>query len=151
MLRAFSISASGMTAERLRMDTIANNLANANTTRSADGGPYRRQIPVFAAREAVGPRAGRGVSAGPAGRAATDFSGMGVRVVGIVRDSQPSRLVYDPHHPDADEEGYVHMPNVDVVREMVDLISASRAYEANITTFNTAKTMALRALDIGRA
>lgn len=148
MLRAFSISASGMTAERLRMDTIANNLANANTTRSADGGPYRRQIPVFAAREAIGSRSGRGVSAG---RGAAGFSGMGVRVVGIAHDSQPSRLVYDPYHPDADEEGYVHMPNVDVVREMVDLISASRAYEANITTFNTAKTMALRALDIGRA
>lgn len=140
-----------MTAERLRMDTIANNLANANTTRSADGGPYRRQIPVFASREAVGPRAGRGVPGGRAGRDVADFSGMGVRVVGIAHDSQPSRLVYDPHHPDADNDGYVHMPNVDVVREMVDLISASRAYEANITTFNTAKTMALRALDIGRA
>lgn len=142
MLRSFAISASGMTAERLRMDTIANNLANANTTRTADGGPYRRQVPVFAAREAARPGAGR--------RAST-FTGMGVRVVGIARDTQPARLVYDPQHPDADENGYVHMPNVDVVREMVDLISASRAYEANITSFNTAKSMAMRALDIGRA
>lgn len=142
VLRSFAISASGMTAERLRMDTIANNLANANTTRTADGGPYRRQIPVFAAREAARPASGRRASA---------FTGMGVRVVGIAYDPGPPRLVYDPEHPDADENGYVHMPNVDVVREMVDLISASRAYEANITSFNTAKAMAMRALDIGRA
>lgn len=142
MLRSFAISASGMTAERLRMDAIANNLANANTTRTADGGPYRRQIPVFAARELTRSQARRSGSA---------FVGMGVRVVGIHHDDSPPRLVYDPEHPDADENGYVHMPNVDVVREMVDLISASRAYEANITAFNTAKSMAMRALEIGRA
>lgn len=142
MLRSFSISASGMTAERLRMDTIANNLANANTTRTADGGPYRRQVPVFAVREMSRTGARRGNAA---------FTGMGVRVVGIYRDDSPPRLVYDPEHPDADENGYVHMPNIDVVREMVDLISASRAYEANITAFNTAKSMAMRALEIGRA
>src|SRR5690625_1545153 len=142
MLRSFAISASGMTAERLRMDTIANNLANANTTRTADGGPYRRQVPVFAARESARVAARR---------RPTEFPGMGVRVVGISHDTQPARLIYDPQHPDADENGYVHMPNVDVVREMVDLISASRAYEANITSFNTAKSMAMRALDIGRA
>ncbi len=142
MLRSFAISASGMTAERLRMDTIANNLANANTTRTADGGPYRRQVPIFAVRES---------SRVPARRSSSSFTGMGVRVVGIAQDTQPARLVYDPQHPDADENGYVHMPNVDVVREMVDLISASRAYEANITSFNTAKAMAMRALEIGRA
>lgn len=142
MLRSFAISASGMTAERLRMDTIANNLANANSTRTADGGPYRRQVPVFAARES---------SRVDARRRPAEFSGMGVRVIGISQDTQPARLVYDPQHPDADENGYVHMPNVDVVREMVDLISASRAYEANITSFNTAKSMAMRALEIGRA
>ncbi len=138
MLRTFTISASGMTAERLRMDTIANNLANANTTRTADGGPYRRQVPVFAARETA-------VLARPGG-----FAG-GVRVLGIRHDPSPPRMVYDPAHPDANEEGYVAMPNVDVVREMVDLITASRAYEANVTAFNTAKSMAMRALDIGRA
>lgn len=142
MLRSFAISASGMTAERLRMDTIANNLANANSTRTADGGPYRRQVPVFAARES---------SRVDARRRPAEFSGMGVRVIGISQDTQPARLVYDPQHPDADENGYVYMPNVDVVREMVDLISASRAYEANITSFNTAKSMAMRALEIGRA
>ncbi|HEY8496796.1 MAG TPA: flagellar basal body rod protein FlgC [Limnochordales bacterium] len=139
MLHTFAISASGMTAERLRMDTIANNLANANTTRTAGGGPYRRQVPVFAARETRVP--GR-----PGG-----FTGAGVRVIGIHHDSSPPRLVYDPNHPDADANGYVAMPNVDVVREMVDLITASRAYEANVTAFNTAKNMAMRALDIGRA
>jgi len=142
MLRSFAISASGMTAERLRMDIIANNLANANTTRTAEGGPYRRQVPVFAPRE---------MSRSLARRSGVAFTGMGVRVVGIYEDDAPPRLVYDPQHPDADENGYVQMPNVDVVREMVDLISASRAYEANITTFNTAKSMAMRALDIGRA
>lgn len=142
MLRSFAISASGMTAERLRMDMIANNLANANTTRTAEGGPYRRQVPVFAPRE---------MSRSLARRSGVAFTGMGVRVVGIYEDDAPPRLVYDPQHPDADENGYVQMPNVDVVREMVDLISASRAYEANITAFNTAKSMAMRALDIGRA
>src|SRR5690625_2926489 len=116
MLKAFAISASGMTAERLRMDTIANNLANAETTRTAEGGPYRRQVPVFAARleRSVGDRvSGRG------------GQGMGVRVVSIRQSDSPPRLVYDPQHPDAREDGYVEMPDVDVVREMVDLISAS--------------------------
>ncbi|HEY8416582.1 MAG TPA: flagellar basal body rod protein FlgC [Limnochordales bacterium] len=138
MLHTFAISASGMTAERLRMDTIANNLANANTTRTAEGGPYRRQVPVFAARETR-----RGARPG-------GFTGAGVRVVAIRHDPGAPRLVYDPSHPDAGPDGYVAMPNVDVVREMVDLITASRAYEANVTAFNTAKSMAMRALDIGR-
>lgn len=141
MLRTFAISASGMTAERLRMDTIANNLANAETTRTADGGPYRRQVPVFASRleASVGRRAGD-----------QQFRGMGVRVVGINSADGPPRLLYDPDHPDANEDGYVAMPDINVPREMVDLISASRAYEANMTAFNTAKNMAMRALDIGR-
>src|SRR5690606_4754241 len=142
MLRSCAISASGMTPERLRMDIIANNLANAKTTRTAEGGPYRRQVPVYAPRE---------MSRALARRSGVAFTGMGVRVVGIYEDDAPPRLVYDPQHPDADENGYVQMPNVDVVREMVDLISASRAYEANITAFNTAKSMAMRALDIVRA
>lgn len=141
MLRAFTISASGMTAERLRMDTIANNLANAQTTRTEDGGPYRRQVPVFAARLE---QSSRGRFFGQRGR------GMGVRVTEIRQSTGPPRLVYDPDHPDAGEDGYVAMPDVDLAREMVDLISASRAYEANVTTFNTAKNMAMRALDIGR-
>lgn len=141
MLKSFAISASGMTAERLRMDTIANNLANAETTRTPEGGPYRRQVPVFSSR----------LAASMTRRSAEgEFRGMGVRVVRIESSDAPPRLVYDPHHPDADENGYVAMPDVNVPREMVDLISASRAYEANVTAFNTAKNMAMRALDIGR-
>lgn len=143
VFKTFRIAASGLTAERLRMDTIANNLANVNTTRGADGGPYRRQIPVFAPildqklRAAKGPFASGGM-------------GQGVQVVGVISDPSPPRLVYDPQHPDADQDGYVAMPNVHVVREMVDLITATRAYEANIAAINSAKSMAQRALEIGR-
>jgi|SRR5690554_6436021 len=139
--RAFRISASGLTAERLRMDIIANNLANAETTRTPEGGPYRRQMPVFAPilEQAMRPSFSR-----------TGQVGQGVRVVGIVSDSSEPRLVYDPQHPDADADDYVAMPNVNVVQEMVDLISATRAYEANITALNAAKTMAQRSLEIGR-
>ncbi|HBG09965.1 MAG: flagellar basal body rod protein FlgC [Limnochordia bacterium] len=140
--RIFRIAASGLTAERLRMDTIANNLANANTTRTPEGGPYRRQVPVFA------PILDRAVRRG--GSPKETFSGGGVQVVGVVSDPSPPRLVYDPQHPDADAEGYVEMPNVHVVKEMVDLITATRAYEANITALNSAKSMAQRALEIGR-
>lgn len=134
---SFDISASGMTAERLRMDTIANNLANVNTTRTARGGPYRRQMVVFEERlvQALG-----------AGRA----RGAGVRVSRIVEDNDPPRLQYDPDHPDADDQGYVALPNINVVTEMVDMISASRAYEANVAALNAAKAMALKALEIGR-
>ncbi len=136
LFRVFDISASGMTAERLRMDTIANNLANANTTRTARGGPYRRQMVVF--EERLAQASGYGLR------------GNGVRVSRIVEDNDPPRLVYDPHHPDANEQGYVEMPNVNIVTEMVDMITASRAYEANVAALNAAKAMALKALDIGR-
>ena len=143
VFKTFRIAASGLTAERLRMDTIAKNLANANTTRSADGGPYRRQVPIFAPileRSMHGARS-------PIQRGA---QGQGVQVVGVVTDPSPPRLVYDPQHPDANADGYVEMPNVHVVKEMVDLITATRAYEANIAALNSAKSMAQRALEIGR-
>jgi len=135
LFHSLDISASGLTAQRLRMDTIANNLANVNTTRTERGGPYRRQMPVFEARESF---------AGTFRRLA------GVRVARIEEDTDPPRLVYDPGHPDADADGYVRMPNVNVVTEMVDMISASRAYEANIAALNAAKAMAIKALEIGR-
>ncbi|HHY47667.1 MAG TPA: flagellar basal body rod protein FlgC [Firmicutes bacterium] len=143
---AMAISASGMTAERLRMDVIANNIANANTTRTPEGGPYRRQQVLF---RAVMGDAVRGYLSrlDPAHPPAT---GLGVAVVGIVRDPSPPRLVYDPAHPDADQDGYVHMPNVNILAEMVDMLSATRAYEANVTALNAAKSMALKALEIGR-
>lgn len=130
----FGISASGLTAQRLRMDTIANNIANIETTRTPEGGPYQRQVPLFASRESQ----------------ETGQPGGGVRVQALLRDQSPFKRVYEPGHPDADEEGYVLMPNVELVKEMVDMIDASRAYEANVTALNTAKEMAQRALEIGR-
>lgn len=144
MFRALEISLTGLTAERLRMDLIANNLANVNTTRTRQGGPFRRKLAVFASRSqgAFGyflKRAGLG-----------DSLVGGVQVVGIVDDPTPPKLRYDPGHPDADQRGYVALPNVDVVSEMVDLISASRSYEANVTAANAAKYMAMTALEIGR-
>lgn len=128
---SFEISASALTAERLRMDTVANNLANVNTTRGEDGEPFRRQLVVFQERPAW---------PGPGG----------VRVTRIVEDPSPLRRVYDPGHPDADADGYVSYPNVNVVTEMVDLIAASRAYEANLTAFQTAKELFTRTLDLLR-
>ncbi len=143
LLPALAISASGLTAERLRLDMIANNLANINTTRTPRGGPYRREVPVFAERlqEAMGQLPGRPSSRAP---------GAGVEVAAIVEDNSPPRLVYDPSHPDADANGYVHLPNINIVNEMVDMITASRAYEANVTVLNAAKAMTLKALEIGR-
>lgn len=143
VFKALQISGSGLTAERLRMDTIANNLANANTTRSPEGGPYKRQVPVFAP---ILEQQMHGTPA-PMQRGA---SGRGVQVLGVATDNSEPRLVYDPQHPDANADGYVEMPNIHVVQEMVDLITATRAYEANISALNSAKSMAQRALEIGR-
>lgn len=130
----FGISASGLTAQRLRMDTIASNIANIETTRTPEGGPYQRQVPLFSSR--LPDRPGQ--------------PGGGVEVLGLLRDQSPFKRVYEPGHPDADEEGYVLMPNVELVKEMVDMIDASRAYEANVTALNASKDMVQRALDIGR-
>jgi len=137
---AINVAASGLTAERLRMDVISNNIANANTTRTAAGGPYRRQQVVFAARDD---------KRSFANALAAELQG-GVRVVGIVEDNTPGRLVYDPSHPDANALGYVEYPNVNIVSEMVDMMTAARAYEANVTAINAAKSMALKALEIGK-
>ncbi len=135
------ISASGLTAQRLRMDIIASNIANANTTRTPEGGPYRRKVVIFEEqlKDAIGE-----LTPWSSGEA------KGVRVSGIVESKEPPRLVYDPAHPDADERGYVAMPNVSVVKEMTDMISASRAYEANLMVMNLARTMLNRTLDILR-
>lgn len=126
------------------MDVISNNIANVNTTRTEEGGPYRRRRVVF---QAVPARQLEGL----AGPRASSAPGGGVAVAAIEEDPSPARLVYDPGHPDADARGYVATPNVDVVREMVDMIAATRAYEACAAAFDAAKTMAMRALDIGRA
>jgi len=143
-LNSINISASGLTAEKLRMDVISRNIANVNTTRTEDGTPYRRQVVVFQEGD-------KQMSFSDyLNDASKSLVGSGVKVVGIKEDTTPYKSVYDPGHPDADEEGYVKMPNVDVMTEMVNMISASRAYEANITAINSAKSMALKALEIGR-
>lgn len=179
---SFDITASALTAQRLRMDVISSNLANVNTTRKADGtlGGYRRKNVVFApvldeASNRFGIPTGNskangndnsgslpmkaaehGLSMGPdgkpmltAGITQSQFNGAGVHVIQIVEDNKtPMRMVYDPSNPDANEKGYVEMPNVNVVTEMVDMIAASRAYEANVTALQSVKGMNQAALDI---
>lgn len=142
MFGAIDSAASGLTAERLRMDVISNNIANANTTRTAEGGAYRRQIVVFE------PRSGQQSFAQVLSQQMD--TGSGVKVAGITKDTTPTRRVYEPNHPDADKDGYVEMPNINIVSEMVDMITATRAYEANVTAVNAAKSMALKALEIGK-
>ncbi len=144
MFGSFDISASGLTAQRLRMDLIADNIANVNTTRTEAGGPYRRKIPVFQERESSSFSSLLNKSLG------TADEGKGVRVVQITEDQSPFKMIYNPAHPDADADGYVTMPNVEITSEMVDMIDASRAYEANITALNSSKNMALKALEIGK-
>ncbi len=148
---SFKISASGMTAQRLRMDTISQNLANINTTRTEGGGPYRRKTVIF---EEI--NNGRNFRShldkyidGNRNSSVGITSG-GVKVSQIIDDQSPFIEVYDPTHPDANEEGYLLMPNVNSVEEMTNLISANRSYEANITAFNATKGMMGKALDIGR-
>ena len=140
---AFHTSASGLTAQRLRMNLISSNLANINTTRTPGGGPYRRKQAVFAAD--------------PVRKSFKDIlasrqapASVGVKVIDISEDHSTPLKKYDPNHPDADEQGYVAMPNINVMEEMVDLISATRSYEANITAIKASKSMALKALEIGR-
>ena len=131
------ISSSGLSAERLRMDTIASNVANVNTTRTESGGPYVRKIAVFEENlKAIRDKSG--------------FNGNGVKVSAIVDDNSDLKTMYDPTHPDADENGYVAMPNVNILNEMADLIASSRAYEANTTVISTTKNMYLKALEIGK-
>lgn len=129
---AMRISASGMSAERLRMDTISSNMANATTTRTEEGGPYKRKVAVF--QEAYD--SARNPS--------------GVKAVEIQDDESELRKVYDPTHPDADETGYVTYPNVNVLNEMADMIVSTRAYEANVDTLTANKNMFTKALEIGK-
>ena len=147
---ALDISASGLSAERLRMDVTAENLANAQTTRGPNGGPYRRKDVVLQTATGDGFSAALSAAAGSVPGARSGQQPGGVQVVGIAEDQSPARRIYDPGHPDADAQGYVTMPNVDSVTEMVDLISASRAYEANVTVMQTAKQMFSKTLEILR-
>lgn len=127
-MSSIDISTSGLTAQRKRLDIIARNIANAETTRTAKGGPYERQQVVFTT--------GRNGAPGE------------VEVSRVIRDPRPPRMVYRPGHPDADQKGFVAMPNVNVMEEMVDMVSATRSYEANIAAVNAAKSMVRKALDI---
>ena len=139
------ISASALSAQRLRMDVIAENIANANTTRAKDGGPYKRKTVTFEERPNV-----TKFSSSLNDALGKTVEGKGVRVRRIAEDDFPGPSVYDPGHPDADDDGYVKMPNVNIVTEMVNMISASRSYEANVTALSTAKTMLAKTLEIGR-
>jgi flagellar basal-body rod protein FlgC len=142
---SLDISGSALSAERLRMDVVAENLANANTTRAANGGPYRRKVVVLEQQQ--GPNAFGNQLAAEMRRGEKP---KGVQVAAITEDVTPNKRVYDPGHPDADQQGYVSMPNVDSVTEMVDLISASRAYEANVTAMQAAKTLFNKTLELLR-
>jgi flagellar basal-body rod protein FlgC len=140
---ALHTSASGLTAQRLRMNVVSSNLANSNTTRTAEGGPYKKKNIVFASQPLR-----------------ADFQNMvqshlkgkltEVKVVGIVDDPRPPILKYDPQHPDADKNGNVNMPNINLIEEMVNMMSATRSYEANVTAVNATKKMAMKALEIGK-
>lgn len=138
-LTSFRVSASGLSAQRLRLNIIAENVANAQTTRTPEGGPYKRRDPVFAAmpfKEMLGAELAAGNT--------------GVAVERIQTDGRPPRMQYEPTHPDANADGYVAMPNIDVVTEMVNMMSASRSYEANVSVLNASKSMALQDLELGQ-
>lgn len=134
---SFDISSSGIYAQRIRMDTIANNIANAESTKTPEGGPYKRQSVSFKAvyNDTINKQ----------------VQPAGVMVEKVVRESEDFRMVYDPGHPDADKDGYVKMPNVNIVEEMVDMVSATRAYEANVTAMNSVKNMISAAIELGKS
>ncbi|WP_226034952.1 flagellar basal body rod protein FlgC [Aquibacillus saliphilus] len=149
IFHSINTSASALTSQRLRMDTISSNIANAETTRATineDGEyePYRRKMVVFDQNEQ------RFSSHLQAASNRTQTSGSGVRVSEITEDDEPFKLAFNPNHPDANEEGYVQLPNVDPLKEMVDLMSATRSYEANVTSLNASKSMLMKALEIGK-
>lgn len=143
MFDSININATGLTAQKTRIDIISKNMTNSETTRGTGGMPYRRQMVVFQEKKPT-----------PfdyyLSQKTNKFNGEGVKISNIVEDTTPFKLVYEPGHPDADENGYVRMPNVEMVKEMVDLIDAQRAYEANITAMNATKTMLMKSLEIGR-
>lgn len=145
---SFSISASALTAQRLRMDVISSNIANAETTRASvtngEAVPYKRKMVVLEPNKSS-------FNSLLQNQMKNSGSGEGVRVSEIREDQSPLKPVYDPSHPDANAEGYVYMPNVDIAKEMVDMISASRSYEANVTALNSTKAMISKALEIGRS
>lgn len=160
---AIQISASGLSAERLAMDVIANNIANVNTTRTPQGGAFKRQLVVFAQSPSAAQTQGAGMAGALSSSDDSELSNPfdpeksgktsieGVQVVGIVDDTSPDKLVFDPSNPEADGRGYVHMPNVEVVKEMVDMMAASRAYEADVAAIQETRTMNNAAIGLLRS
>ncbi|MDD5948511.1 MAG: flagellar basal body rod protein FlgC [Lachnospiraceae bacterium] len=140
---AMNIAATGMTAQQLRIDIVSQNIANANSTRGEDGNVYRRKTVVMAEK--------RRTAFGNVLETCMGQANSGVKVTGITTDMSDLKMVYDPDHPDADENGYVSYPNVDTVQEMTDMIDASRSFEANVTAFQAAKSMASKGLEIMQA
>ena len=163
MFTGLDISASGLRAQRVRQNVIASNLANAETSRTPEGGPYQRQMVVLKENQSdpeqrfvFGPEKMQGFTTqpehipipAPGLPLDPNHVGSGVEVAAIQGDGTPPRLVYDPGHPDANPEGYVALPNVNVVQEMTDMITATRSYEANATAFNATKAMLMKALEL---
>lgn len=146
-LSSLDISGSGLTASRLRMDVISENISNAETTRTAEGGPYRRKMVVYQCAD--NPGTFRSMLADQTSADGGTVPG-GVKVTGIAEDQTPFSVEYDPSSPDANAQGYVEKPNVDLIQETTDMMAASRAYNANLTAFNTMKDMAAKALELGK-
>lgn len=145
MFDSFDINATGMTAQRFRMDIISQNVANANTTRTEDGSPYVRKVVTFTEKDSQTP------FHHVLNKERDRYSGKGVKINGVYEDTKTQmNMVYDPSHPDADENGYVTYPNVNIITEMTNLIDASRSYEANATAFSASKGIALQGLNIGK-
>lgn len=140
-LNSLNISGSGLTAQRLRMDVISENIANIDTTRTENGGPYRRKMVVLSSQSEFKNMLIQNLN---------EYEAGGVEVTEIAEDQSEFKLTYNPEHPDADENGYVSMPNVDSLKETIDMMEAYRAYQANVTALNTTKQMAIKALEIGR-
>ena len=148
LFQAFDIAASGMTAQRFRMDIIAENIANVSTTRTENGGPYRRKIVTFTEKQL---NAGIPSFRNVLKESMKPYYGNGVKVSKVSEDTETDFIMeYDPSHPDADENGYVRLPNVNTVTEMTNLISASRSYEANVTAFGAIKAMAQSGISVGQ-
>ena len=147
MSESMAVSVSALDAQRQRLNVISSNLANAQSTHTPGGGPYKRRDVVFQSTPVANPfqRALRKVATGP-GAHALD----GVKVLRVQEDSKPGQVIYDPRHPDADTKGFVKMPNVNVMEEMVNMIGASRSYEANVQAINASRAMKSKALEIGR-
>ena len=148
LFQPFDIAASGMTAQRFRMDVIAENIANVSTTRTEDGGPYRRKIVTFEEKQL---KAGVPSFGNILKESTAAYTGNGVKVTKVSEDTETDFIMeYDPSHPDADENGYVSYPNVNTVTEMTNLIDASRSYEANVTAFSAIKSMATTGISVGQ-